>query len=230
MNSEYNMTSEEYELLYKAYLNRDPKELLELAGMKEGDRVLDLCAGSNARATKAAVEMGASYVASVDLNPYVQQIKGKAWAHARVEPFCEDIYGYLEYTHIPKEDKFNVVICQQGVNYWFDTDILTKLRGVMKRDGSVFVFNTFNKKPPRSPKVKEYEIEGKKYVEVVWMAKEEINHVQIVDCSSPHFTQFKWFEPEYVKETCEKAHFEVEVVNKKNTDIYICNNYDKRLN
>ena len=222
MNVAYDMTGEKYELLYKAHLNLSPRYLLELAGMKEGDRVLDLCAGSNARATKVALEMNASYVAAVDLNPYVQHICGQIWTRNRVEAFCEDVYGYLEYTHVPKDERFDIVICQQGINYWFHHDALTKLFGVMKKGGSKFVFNTFNKKPPEGPCVKEYEIDGKKYIEVAWTVEDTINHVQIVDCDTPHYTQFKWVSPEYIKKTCENCHFDVLVMNEKNTDIYVC--------
>jgi ubiquinone/menaquinone biosynthesis C-methylase UbiE len=223
MISEYDMTGEEYDILYKRYLKRDPKELLELAGMKEGDRVLDLCSGANGRASKAAVEMGASYVAAVDLNPMVRQLKNVSWAHGKIEPFCEDVYGYCEYVHVPANERFDVVICQQGINYWFNENAIVKLRGVMgkSKHASKFVFNTFKKKPNEKPTVREYDMDGRSYVEVAWMIKDKVCHVQVADGYYPHFTEFKWLPLEKIKDICE-AHFEVEYIQQGNTDIYVC--------
>ena len=222
------MTGEDYEHLYKRYLKRDPKELLEMAGMQEGYRVLDLCAGSNGRASKAAVEMGASYVAAVDLNPFVKQLHSKRWSQRKVEPFCEDVFGYVQYNHIPKEERFDIVICQQGINYWLNSDNshkrrdrLHKIAGVSKRNFKL-VFNTFNKMPPEKPLIKEYELDGNNYVEVVWTHNDHVNHIQIVNDLEPHFTTFKWLPREVIEKICDEAHLNIEVKTEGSTDIYVC--------
>jgi len=222
-----NLTSEQYECLYRDYLDINqkhllPKHLLELAGMKEGYRVLDLCAGPMARASRAAIEMGASYVASVDINPMILQIQGKTWTHAKVEPFCEDAYGYMEYAHIPKNEKFNIVICQQGINYWISPDSIGKLFGLMKREFSVFVFDTFNQEPPDKPNTKEYEIDGKKYVEMDWKIKDKIHHVQAVEDLPPHYTTMNWIDSDKLMKMCNDSHFNIKVIRCGNNDTYIC--------
>ncbi len=220
MNFNYDMTAEQYEHLYKRYLARDPKELLKLAGMQEGYRVLDLCAGSNGRASKAAIEMGASRVIAVDLNPYVKLLSGKVWAHNKIEGFCEDVYGYLEYMRLPKEDKFDIVICQQGINYWLKREVLQKIFGAMKK-GSKFVFNTFNKKPSEKPVIKEYELDGFNYVEIEWLDGSFVKHVQVVNNANPHYTEFRWIDSDSIKKICEQSFFSVEMVTQGNTDIYV---------
>lgn len=215
----YEMTGEEYDILYKRHLSRSPKELLELAGMKEGDRVLDLCAGSNGRATKAAIEMGASFVVPVDLNPNVKKLhKIKQGA---VEPYCQDIQGFLQFSNLDKVDRFNIVICQQGINYWFDKDILRKIGGLIKK-GGCFVFNTFNKKPSTIPIVKRDEIDGLNYVEVVWAVDNMVKHVQIVEGYNPHTTEFKWIPATYFKKALLLSFRNVEVKTVNSTDIYVC--------
>ena len=215
----YNMTGEEYDILYKRYLQRDPKELLEMAGMQEGYRVLDLCAGANGRATKAAIEMGASFVVPVDLNPCVKKLHKVK--HTYVDPYCEDVGGFIGLSHLSPIDKFDIVICQQGINYWFNKDNMQKLGNVVKK-GGVFIFNTFNKKPPAVPTVKEYEIDGLHYVEIVWMMNDMIKHVQVVEGHNSHATEFKWIEPEKFKSYLSPSFAKVDVKTINNTDIYVC--------
>ena len=216
--SEYNMTGEEYDLLYKRYLVRDPKQLLELAGMKEGDRVLDLCSGANGRVTKAAIEMGASLVVPVDLNPNVKKLH--SIKNNYVQPYCEDVGGFLKYACVLKEEKFNIAICQQAINYWFTKEAIHKLSSVMRR-GAKFVFNTFNKRPSTIPLVKEYEIDGNNYVEVAWMIGETVHHVQICNNKNPHCTEFEWI-PEERFVAVIKEGFEIEIERQGTTDIYVC--------
>jgi len=215
----YEMTGEEYDILYKRHQARSSKELLELAGMKEGDRVLDLCAGSNGRATKAAIKMGASLVVPVDLNPNVKKLHRVKQGY--VEPYCQDIQGFLQFSNLNKNDKFDIIICQQGINYWFDKDIIRKFGSLIKR-GGVFVFNTFNKKPSTVPIVRKDEIDGLNYVEVVWTVGNMVKHVQIVEGYNPHTTEFKWIPPDYFKEGLSLSFRDVEVKTVNGTDIYIC--------
>jgi len=224
--SEYNMTDKEYNILYKRYLDRDPKELLEMASLKEGDRVLDLCAGANGRATKAAIKMGASYVVPVDLNPNVKKLH--AVNHALVYPYCEDIGGFLQYAHILKNEKFDVVICQQGVNYWFKKNLAGKLWSIMRK-GARFVFNTFNKKPSDIPQVKEYTMDGNHhYVEVAWMSGKNVQHVQIFNNAKPHFTEFRWIPEEEFVSVMEPT-FDVKIKREGSTDIYVCTKLSRSL-
>jgi len=229
MNSEYNMTGEEYEHLYKRHLKRDPKDLLKMAGMQEGYRVLDLCSGSNGRATIAAIEMGAAYVAAVDLNPLVKQMQGKRWTHGKVDCFCEDVFGYAQYNDVLKDERFDIVICQQGINYWFGPDELRKVALVCKKTFKL-VFNTFNKMPPEKPLIKEYELDGNNYVEVIWSHNDKVNHIQIVNDVEPHFTTFKWLTRDTIEKICDNAHLNVEVETQGNTDIYVCQRKIAQMN
>jgi ubiquinone/menaquinone biosynthesis C-methylase UbiE len=226
------MTGEEYEHLYKRHLEKSPKELLELAGMKEGFRVLDLCAGSNGRASKAALEMGASRVVTIDLNSYVKLLAGQSWAHNKLESYCEDVYGYIEYMRSPKEEKFDIAICQQGVNYWLKREVLQKVFCVMKKY-SKFVFDVFNDKPLEKPSLKEYELDGFDYVEIDWLDSNIVKHIQVVNNANPHYTEYKWLDSDSIKKICAQSFFSVEMVTQDNIDIYVATRestpYEKHL-
>jgi len=231
----YNMTGEEYELLYKRYLTRSPKELLEIAGMKQGMSVLDLCCGSNGRASKAALEMGASYVCAVDSNLFTRDlITDKS---DKLDVFIGTVYCLLNRIDDIDELKwlhgisdkfygvqFDVVICQQAINYWLGRDNSCELRQLKKnmKTGAKFVFNTFNNCPSEEVNIKEYEIDGLKYVEVFNYYKEKslICHLQSADGLRPHYTEFSWIPPELFREKLNM--FDIEVKTDGNTDIYIC--------
>lgn len=227
------MTGDQYDILYKRYLKRSPKEMLELAGMKKGYSVLDLCCGSNGRASKMAMEMGASYVCGVDMNPWSQKLRleGIDIFYGTINDFfgrlnIDRSYGRNKPSNLFPDMKFDIVICQQAINYWLKADgTMNYLNSIMK-NGAKFVFNTFNKKPSDKITVKEYEIDSLRYVEVFNCytipcgIQSRISHLQAVDGLPPHYSEFDWISPEQFRDILQI--FDIEVKTEKTTDIYIC--------
>ena len=99
------------------------------------------------------------------------------------------------------------MLFRSGINYWFDRDTIQKLAQVINIGGK-FIFDTFRSCPDIKPSVKEYEIEGKSYVEVTWLNGRNIKHIQIMEGQDPHQTQFKWIEPDSFKNKCEELGYE----------------------
>jgi SAM-dependent methyltransferase len=234
----YNMTGDEYNMLYRGYLKRSPKDLLDLAGFKKGHSVLDLCSGSNGRASKMALEMGASYVCAVDENPNVSGLRldGIDAFHGSIDSFFDHMGYYRPYgrdtsSKIYPDLKFDTVICQQGINYWFkDNGLPHEIRKAMKVGGK-FVFNTFNNKPPEKIVFKRYEIEGFQYGEMQLRKGNTIFHTQAFEGLLPHLshisgyhnTEFQWISK---REYCDVLgrDFDLDINRFDNTDIYVCTN------
>jgi len=218
----YTMDGDTYDMLYKRYLTRSPSELLELAGMKTGDVVLDLCAGSNCIVTKEAFKKGAAKVISIDpnvpLRKYIKDLKYNTMfipIQTSVEQFLYYYDWDFQELQIP-----DIVICRQGVNYWVNEDTIKRLSSNLV-SGSVFVFNTFSNKPSTKPSIKQYEIDGRHYVEVWHLKDDMVYHVQVVDGLEPHLTNFRWISPEEY-DAILNPYFDVKIHRDKKSVIYIC--------
>jgi 2-polyprenyl-3-methyl-5-hydroxy-6-metoxy-1,4-benzoquinol methylase len=212
-----------YELLYAAYFkSRAAHELLAFAGDLRGKRVLDLCAG-NCRIGKAAIEMGAQQVVAIDQEWDMLPVQTPLGVTAH----NMDVWSALCYFRAGQENRteqpFDVVVCQQAANYWLkdkSPGVIDLLQTIMG-PGAVFVFNTFNRKPPTKPMVKEYEFGGRQYVEMSWLVNGTVHHVQIMGGHEPHTTSFDWISPAEFRKLL-KPHFEVKERRKGNTSIYYC--------
>jgi 2-polyprenyl-3-methyl-5-hydroxy-6-metoxy-1,4-benzoquinol methylase len=216
---------ETYEVLYGAYFKtRAPHELLAFAGDFTGKRVLDLCAG-NCRAGIAAIEMGAREVIAVEqedamlpmqLPLGVSAFRGSVWAalnYSRTE-----MEGLLDSEWEP----FGAVVCQQAINYWLKHGpAAIQILAALMEPGASFVFNTFNRKPPTKPMVKEYMFDGRQYVEMSWLVNGTVHHVQIMEGHEPHTTCFDWISPAEFRKLL-KPHFDVTEKRRGNTSIYCC--------
>lgn len=223
MKTDFHMIKEDYDLLYKKYLRRSPRVLLEYAGLKREDSIWDLCCGSNGRVVEEAMLMGAAYVTAVDLNEHVNNLCVKwdirdKWA-GFFSTYRLSVHDFLKLENLTTPD---VVVCQQAINYWFNAEDIELLSDKMP-SGSVFVFNTFNMKPLMLPRVVQYVIDGRDYVEVAWSVDNTVHHVQIVTGLSPHTTSFRWI-PRSEFESVLGKFFRVDVINPNcdKTDIYIC--------
>jgi hypothetical protein len=189
-------TAEEYERLYKRFLVRSPMELLCKVPLKPGDIVLDLCCGPMMRLAKAAAAGGAARVDAVDLSPHAfcDQVNIKGNGNCSIFDFILD----------SPRDVYDIVACQQGINYWFDTPESHMLSKVIVKGGA-FVFNTFNRLPPSEIHTRTYELNGLHYTEVTDVvtgndSRPEIHHVQFVDGLPPHWNKFKFIKPEEFRE------------------------------
>lgn len=212
----------EYELLYKRFFTRPVSELIDLAGIKDGDKVLDLCCGGGRlsfAAKQAAQNVSVVAVdAEADMIPKAEfKTQGIKWLVKKVDDLLFGCYIDDEY-----QGHFNVVFCQQAINYWFNDcrDNMKTLRDLMAPGGR-FVFNTFANKPDTSPQVKHYELDGHKYVEISRLRDNNIvHHIQVCD-DRMHETEFDWISPEEFYSVL-SPFFDVKVYHDGKTDIYVC--------
>ena len=210
---------ETYKALYKRFYDgRKPEELLDLAGDLKGKTVLDLCAGDGKLSLEAAKRGANIYLIEKEKN----MLSGAIWKEGFPHPLS--IIPYIASAEIllkafPKS-YFDVAFCRQAINYWLDGFTAEMVANVLKKDG-VFVFNTFNKKPPEKPVVKEYELGGLKFVETTWSVGHFIHHVQIREGLPPHTTGFWWISPDDFQRIL-SPYFDIQLIVDGNTSLYRC--------
>ena|GEM_PF-904561 len=220
------LSGADYDDLYARYLTRNLDRLIEAAGSVEGKRVLDLCTGSGIVA-KRARELGASWVMGVDESEDMTKDIPVLPTDGGLDFVCNASIG-ADFNRIICWDygvKFDIVICRQAVNYWWSRKNLEDILGVIDSKGC-FVFNTFhgdNWINPKSPSVKKYILNSVMFVEVVWLIRDVVYHVQILEGYPPHFTKFRYINrDEYINDIeslCSVNKWSVERYN--NTDIYV---------
>lgn len=175
-----------YARLYARYLAPERTEqLLDLAGPLAGAKVLDLCGGGG-RLARAAARRGAR-VMLLDQSAPMAGESGVQWHQASVEEALVSAAG-------PFREVFDVVFCQQAINYWL-TEMTARQLAMHMAPGSRFIFNTFNKKPTTVPVVKAYAHDGLRYVESSHLVGDTVHHVQICEGMAPHMTAFAWISP-----------------------------------
>lgn len=180
---------ETYRRLYGRYLKKGPERFFAKAGDLAGKHVLDLCSGGGQLA-QYAIDNGAMAVVMVDLATQMLSPNFRAESAAiRIETSVE------AYIHGFTGSPFDLVVCRQGVNYWF-LNVNPELLAKMIKPGGMFVFNTFGNKPTEEPMVKEYFHGNRKFREVSFMFEGRIHHVQCCERMEPHFTVFDWIDRE----------------------------------
>lgn len=209
-----------YNEMYARYL-KNPYELLDWAGDVKGKAVWDLCCGGG-DLTRMAVERGASFVIAVDscrwmLKTLREDKEAGGLRNVSIEKMkIESFLPWAMATKTPPD----VVMCRQAVNYWMTEHNVLSLAGCMK-PGSVFVFNTFCECPTRKPMVKEYELDGKNFVEVSWLVGKQVLHVQIREGMPAHTTEFMWISPDdYFRML--SPYFDLLVKTRGKTALYHC--------
>lgn len=210
--NDYDITPEQYIALYKRFLHRSPDELLLAAGPIQGKRVLDLCAGTM-RASNRAKELGASYVVAIDKSSTIIPKNHKA--DAVVITDIKDIWS----TRLALfSQSFDLIVCQQGINYWFNDRNIESISKLLNYNGH-FVFNTFNTRPNKTPQIKQYDNE---FTEVIQLVDDTVYHLQMREGYIPHFTSFKWLAGDDI-ENIVNTHFkDVNSIVDNGTTIYIC--------
>lgn len=208
---------ETYKALYKRFYDgRGPEELIALAGSLEGKIVLDLCAGDG-RLSLEAAKRGARKIVMVEEEQNMMSVE--AWRCVKTETFFYKAGVWLN-MFSTQNINFDYAFCQQGVNYWLN-EITARLVAYMLKQNGLFIFNTFSQKPSEKPLVKEYELDGKKFVETSWLVGDMVHHVQIREGMAPHTTSFQWLSPEYLEKIL-STHFSVEVKNDGPSALYRC--------
>ena len=214
---------ETYKALYKRFYDgRKPGKLLCLAGDLKGKTVIDLCAGDG-RLSLEAVNRGANLIWLFEKE--YKMVSYEALHQPQIQTHTINLVTWLEnmwYAMLSssKVDVFDTAFCQQGVNYWLNNATVKHIPVVLKK-GGLFIFNTFNKKPPEKPLVKKYELNGKEFVEVSWLIGDTVHHVQIREDMAPHTTSFKWLSPEYLEKIL-SPYFSITVQNDGSSAIYRC--------
>ncbi len=190
-----------------------------------GKVFLDICCGGG-RLTDIALDRKTRKNIMIDSEAKMisKSLKDNAWTQIIIMT-VEDALMEMRNTN----NMIDVAICQQGINYWL-TQAKARSLSLIMPTGGIFIFNTFNKRPSKIPKVREYallnplELEEKHYVEISWWNNQkwlDINHVQICQGLPPHFTQFKWMDEEYIR-YCLEHFFDVELITDNKTSIYRC--------
>ena len=180
----------EYESVYKRYFLKGVKYLIEEANIEMFDKVLDIC-GGNGRLSKELIKL------SNDVT-YIDKEKDMIpdeLSRLGIKVYNDSIENFI-YTY---DKKYNKVFCEQAINYWLLNIDIKKFSEIFERD-ALFIFNTFSNKPDIKPKIKEYEIDNKKYIEISYLVGNKVYHTQICEGCEPHFTVFDYISKEdYIK-------------------------------
>lgn len=209
---------EVYANLYARYLKGErTRQMLSLAGDLQGKSVADLCGGGG-RLAAAAAAAGAR-VTLVDQSP---EMLPKA-PLAGVTSIIRDVGTWL--TSFTQNNEFDAMFCQQAVNYWLNQEHADCIAHSLRK-GGVFIFNTFNRKPSHAPAIKQYELEGVKFVEASWLTDENtVQHVQMREGEPPHTTQFRWIAPEEFAQWF-KPRFEAVEHREGASSVWVCTRLD----
>lgn len=250
----HNLSAVDYKALYAKYLENghQPGFFLDWANFQPGHRVLDLCSGVLMRIPHLAIDRGAKWVFAVDpifsswtINIVDTNYRAESDFPAlhylsSNDPIQETGTIYLADHEVDysvrnwrdvEEMRFEVVTCQQAINYWFDRNTISYLPKLMVPGGR-FVFNTFNKKPPTEPTFKTYmdsrgKVLGEAFYTIDNVPYMHMNNVSVVhhwqmrEGVPPHHTVFRWITREEFITTLEEF-FHVQLLSEYGTDIYIC--------
>jgi 2-polyprenyl-3-methyl-5-hydroxy-6-metoxy-1,4-benzoquinol methylase len=185
-----------YTKLYGRYLKKGPERFFAKCD-PNGKSVLDLCCGGG-QLSQYALDHGAKSVRQVDLASHTLNPDFKGFG--KTNRMTIDVEGYLESDYNNADNPFDIVVCRQGINYWFKHTTGEAIAKAVKR-GGVFVFNTFGNKPSETPQVRSYYHGGVEYKEVSFLFQGRFHHVQTATGMEPHFTVFDWIDH---KEYCDK--------------------------
>jgi len=197
------MCGDEYDRMYARFLKRPVDDLLLAAGPISGKIMVDLCAGG-LRASVRAKELGAKFVLAVDISRKMMS-RAKKMENAPDRCVVSDLTRCSKTNFFLGTGEFDLAICQQAVNYWWNEDAVERISKGLKDTGS-FVFNTFIQRPGDAPSRYEYQIDGRRYSEEVWMVGDKIVHLQKCGADT-HKSTFQWIPPQSFMLTLHE-HFE----------------------
>lgn len=201
----------DYEKMYKRYLEKGVNYLIEQAQLKKDDHVLDIC-GGNGRLTKELIKEcnHVSYLdQESDMIPLDLKELGVKVYHDEIEHFV-----------IHSTEKYNKVFCEQAINYWLLNTDIEKFSHIFEKD-ALFIFNTFSNKPSLTPMVKQYSIEGVNYLEISYLVRNKVQHIQIREGFKPHLTEFDWISKEQYIELL-SPYFDLELIDHGKSSLYKC--------
>ena len=234
-------TTDKYEDLYTRWITH-PLKLLQLANVKAGDRIVDLCGGTGVVST-TALDWGIAEAVLVDLNPRVRvvssnklvQITGEAERldeliarhrrnQAEVLNKIRAVYGLASKDVVPIEwaRKFDSVICRQAIGYLDVGRVGRAVANVLKSDGR-FVFNNFSR--PRWG-VKTYLYGNKRFFEASAYLGKTVLHLQAGFGVGVDVTKFKWYTDAELKSVL-APYFDVVSTTEGRSTYYVCTLRDR---
>lgn len=227
-----------YMKLYGRYLTKPVERFFDRCNL-DGKRVLDLCAGGG-QLSQHALDMNAAEVVMVDksaqmLNPAFYG-RGKA---VHIQADVEEYFGNFRNGNLYEiitdgkngmkphyvggsslEQLYDLAVCRQGINYWFNQVRGDEIANVIK-PGGWLVFNTFGHRPSETPRMREYFHEGRAYKEISYRIGDVIHHVQTMTGMEPHVTSFDWI-PQADYRTKLSAYFDLAEVVDGPSSMWYC--------
>ena len=191
-------TTPDYDRLYARWLDR-PGNLLDIAGYKPGQRLLDLCGGTGAVSLEA-LRRGAdpSTVTLMDLNPRcpdtrIEQLTGDA------DRLGETVFGERQPQCL---HSYDIIVIRQAAAYLeWNIHMLMWLGALLSPTGKL-VFNTFAK--PRWS-LKTYLYKGVRYYEGSAYWGKTVWHVQAAPSIGVDVTRFRYIPKEDMLSKLEKV-------------------------
>lgn len=201
----------DYEKMYKRYFDKGVGYLIDKADLKRDDKVLDIC-GGNGRLTRELLKRcnDVSYLdREADMIPEDLEKLG-------VRVYNEDVETFVNHS----QEKYNKVFCEQAINYWFLNINIEQFSNIFLPNG-LFIFNTFSNMPTKNPMIKQYTIDGINYFEISYLVDNKVEHIQIREGYSPHFTEFDWISQEQYRELL-SPYFDIELFDNGKSSLYKC--------
>ena len=200
-----------YENLYKRYFLKGVDYLINPAQIKQDDIVLDIC-GGNGRLTKQILQT-CKNVSYLDKE---KQMIPTELQKLGVTIYNQSIEDFVKTTN----KKFTKVFCEQAINYWLLNIDIKKFSDIFE-SGGLFVFNTFLNQPTTKPMIKEYSLDNLNYLEISYLIKNKVHHIQICEGCKPHFTTFDWI-PQKTYVELLSPYFDIQIQNNLKSSLYIC--------
>lgn len=201
----------DYEKMYKRYFDKGVGYLIDKADLKRDDKVLDIC-GGNGRLTRELLKRcnDVSYLdREADMIPEDLEKLG-------VRVYNEDVEIFVNHS----QEKYNKVFCEQAINYWLLNINIEQFSNIFLPNG-LFIFNTFSNMPTKNPMIKQYTIDGINYFEISYLVDNKVEHIQIREGYSPHFTEFDWISQEQYRELL-SPYFDIELFDNGKSSLYKC--------
>lgn len=225
---EFNLKHDIYKVLYAKYLHEDKAaEWLEYYKDIKGDIVnpffvLDAACGSGrlGKSIWKLLDSHDDYVdCHVDFVDVSMQMMDKEPAN-HYEYYVNDISS-----HSGTLKKYDLIVCQQAINY-FNLDRISETFSSLLKKNGVLIFNTFSKEPSSKPNVKEYIYNERKYVEVAQNISGIVHHIQICEgVPIMHQSKFPYISLEDFKKALSQK-FNINIYEEGSSATFCCQKKD----
>ncbi|MCK9556142.1 class I SAM-dependent methyltransferase [Candidatus Pacearchaeota archaeon] len=211
-----NLTYEQYVILYAKYLdNKNFESILGDTIKRKKDIVcLDLCGGTGDLSEFLLNKLQTKKVWYVDENS--NMIRSSLIPHRLIKITYASVRNFI---FLLNNWEYDVVVCKQAINYWFNEEIIKQLHKSIKKHG-ILMFNTFTN-IPETYSSKKYTYNNRNYFELNTVSKNNIiMHTQhcedLIDTNS-----FPYISEKEFKDVLEK-YFNIDLIKIKNSAYYIC--------